>query len=220
MRCRILCDVRSASVTHMVKRNAAACAGPRPNHRRRLARPAHRQSPTAPPCVRRRIACARRCSIGCATRSSARAASICTPAPACSASRPCRAVRRRHGSSSRTPRSSAALHTTAQQFGAKPHDRAPRCARVLARAAGRALSTSCSSTRRTRSRSIRCSSCCRAWLAPQALVYVERPRSAGLPAVPAAEWLKKSYAGAVEYGLLRFEEATMPRQSSSEAHSP
>ena len=82
------------------------------------------------------------------------------------------------------------------------------------------LSTSCSSTRRMRSRSIRCSSCCRAGLAPQALVYVERPRSAGLPAVPAAEWLKQSYAGAVEYGLLRFEEATMPRQSPSEAHSP
>ena len=58
------------------------------------------------------------------------------------------------------------------------------------------------------------------WLRPQALVYVERPRSAGLPAVPAAEWSKKSYAGAVEYGLLRFEEATMPRQSPSEAHSP
>ena len=58
------------------------------------------------------------------------------------------------------------------------------------------------------------------WLAPQALVYVERPRAAGLPAVPAAEWLKKSYAGTVEYGLLRFEEATMARQSPSEAHSP
>jgi len=43
-----------------------------------------------------------------------------------------------------------------------------------------------------------------AWLAPRALVYVERPRSAGLPSVAAAEWLKRSHAGAVEYGLLRW----------------
>jgi 16S rRNA (guanine966-N2)-methyltransferase len=57
------------------------------------------------------------------------------------------------------------------------------------------------------------------WLAPRALVYVERPRSAGLPTVPLAQWVKQSHAGAVEYGLLRFEEATMPRQSTSEAHS-
>jgi 16S rRNA (guanine966-N2)-methyltransferase len=41
------------------------------------------------------------------------------------------------------------------------------------------------------------------WLAPGALVYVERPRSAGLPDVPQAEWVKRSYAGAVEYGLLQ-----------------
>ena len=59
-----------------------------------------------------------------------------------------------------------------------------------------------------------------AWLGARALVYVERPRSTGLPAVPSAEWVKQSRAGAVEYGLLRFEEATMPRQSPSEAHSP
>jgi 16S rRNA (guanine966-N2)-methyltransferase len=57
-----------------------------------------------------------------------------------------------------------------------------------------------------------------AWLSSRALVYVERPRSEGLPAPSGAEWLKRSHAGAVEYGLLRFEEATMPRQSSSEAH--
>ena len=57
------------------------------------------------------------------------------------------------------------------------------------------------------------------WLAPRALVYVERRRSDGLPAVVAAEWLKQSHAGAVEYGLLRFEEATMPPQSTSEAQS-
>jgi 16S rRNA (guanine966-N2)-methyltransferase len=43
-----------------------------------------------------------------------------------------------------------------------------------------------------------------AWLTPRALVYVERPRSAGLSAVPTAEWLKRSHAGAVEYGLLRW----------------
>jgi 16S rRNA (guanine966-N2)-methyltransferase len=43
-----------------------------------------------------------------------------------------------------------------------------------------------------------------AWLTPRALVYVERPRSEGLPEVPTAEWLKRSHAGAVEYGLLRW----------------
>jgi 16S rRNA (guanine966-N2)-methyltransferase len=58
-----------------------------------------------------------------------------------------------------------------------------------------------------------------AWLAPQALVYVERPRGEGLPPVPSARWVKQSHAGAVEYGLLRFEEATMLQQSTSEAHS-
>jgi 16S rRNA (guanine966-N2)-methyltransferase len=58
-----------------------------------------------------------------------------------------------------------------------------------------------------------------AWLSSRALVYVERPRSAGLPSVPSAEWVKRSRAGAVEYGLLRFEEVTIPRQSTSEAHS-
>jgi 16S rRNA (guanine966-N2)-methyltransferase len=59
-----------------------------------------------------------------------------------------------------------------------------------------------------------------AWLRSRALVYVERPRSTGLPAVTSAEWVKQGRAGAVEYGLLRFEEATMSRQSASEAHSP
>lgn len=57
------------------------------------------------------------------------------------------------------------------------------------------------------------------WLAPHALVYVERARSDGLPAVPAAEWRKRGHAGAVEYGLLRFEEATMLRNEASEAQS-
>ena len=55
------------------------------------------------------------------------------------------------------------------------------------------------------------------WLSSRALVYIERPRSAGLPGVPHAQWLKQSYAGAVEYGLLRFEEATMPQPPSEAA---
>lgn len=58
------------------------------------------------------------------------------------------------------------------------------------------------------------------WLEPRALVYTERPRTQGLPSVAAAQWLKRSHAGAVDYGLLRFDEATMLRQSPSEAQSP
>ncbi len=58
------------------------------------------------------------------------------------------------------------------------------------------------------------------WLEPRALVYVERPRTQGLPAIPAARWVKQSRAGAVDYGLLQFDEATMPTDSSSEAQSP
>jgi 16S rRNA (guanine966-N2)-methyltransferase len=42
------------------------------------------------------------------------------------------------------------------------------------------------------------------WLSDRALVYVERPRTPGLPAVPEGSWLKRSHAGAVEYGLFRF----------------
>ena len=42
------------------------------------------------------------------------------------------------------------------------------------------------------------------WLAVGALVYVERPRKAGLPVLAGAEWVKRSHAGAVEYGLLRW----------------
>jgi 16S rRNA (guanine966-N2)-methyltransferase len=41
-----------------------------------------------------------------------------------------------------------------------------------------------------------------AWLRPRALVYVERPRDTGLPAVAGGEWRKRAHAGAVEYGLL------------------
>ncbi|HUQ50596.1 MAG TPA: 16S rRNA (guanine(966)-N(2))-methyltransferase RsmD [Gammaproteobacteria bacterium] len=58
------------------------------------------------------------------------------------------------------------------------------------------------------------------WLTPQASVYVERPRSEGLPAVAGAQWLKQSHAAAVEYGLLRFVEATMPQTPPSEARPP
>lgn len=58
------------------------------------------------------------------------------------------------------------------------------------------------------------------WLRPRALVYVERPRSEGLPAVAGAEWRKRSFAGAVEYGLLRFEDVTMKKTPTSEARSP
>jgi len=47
------------------------------------------------------------------------------------------------------------------------------------------------------------------WLAEGALVYVERPRSAGLPTVASAAWVKRSHAGAVEYGLLRFDGPTV-----------
>jgi 16S rRNA (guanine966-N2)-methyltransferase len=42
------------------------------------------------------------------------------------------------------------------------------------------------------------------WLAPAALIYVERPREPGLPAIEGAEWVKRGRAGAVEYGLLQF----------------
>jgi 16S rRNA (guanine966-N2)-methyltransferase len=45
------------------------------------------------------------------------------------------------------------------------------------------------------------------WLAPAALVYVERPRTPGLPDVVGATWWRRSHAGAVEYGLLRFDAA-------------
>jgi 16S rRNA (guanine966-N2)-methyltransferase len=58
-----------------------------------------------------------------------------------------------------------------------------------------------------------------AWLRPRALVNVERPRSEGLPAVARAQWRKRSFAGAVEYGLLRFEDATMKKTPTSEALS-
>jgi 16S rRNA (guanine966-N2)-methyltransferase len=42
------------------------------------------------------------------------------------------------------------------------------------------------------------------WLHPEALVYVERPRLPGLPDVANASWWRRSHAGAVEYGLLKF----------------
>jgi 16S rRNA (guanine966-N2)-methyltransferase len=55
------------------------------------------------------------------------------------------------------------------------------------------------------------------WLAPHAVVYVERGRGEGLPDAAGARWLKRSRAGAVEYGLLEFEEATIPPSSANEA---
>jgi 16S rRNA (guanine966-N2)-methyltransferase len=58
------------------------------------------------------------------------------------------------------------------------------------------------------------------WLAPQGVVYIERPRSEGLRPVPGAQWFRQSRAGAVEYGLLRFDDATMPRAQASEAEAP
>lgn len=42
------------------------------------------------------------------------------------------------------------------------------------------------------------------WLSPAALIYVERPREAGLPEIAGAEWRKRAHAGAVEYGLLAY----------------
>jgi len=42
------------------------------------------------------------------------------------------------------------------------------------------------------------------WLTSDALVYVERPRTPGLPEIPGATWWRRSHAGAIEYGLLRF----------------
>ena len=42
------------------------------------------------------------------------------------------------------------------------------------------------------------------WLAEHGVVYVERPQPPGLPEAPGTEWRKRSRAGSVEYGLLRF----------------
>jgi 16S rRNA (guanine966-N2)-methyltransferase len=40
------------------------------------------------------------------------------------------------------------------------------------------------------------------WLTERGVVYVERPLPPGLPDVAHGSWLKRSHAGAVEYGLL------------------
>lgn len=40
------------------------------------------------------------------------------------------------------------------------------------------------------------------WLAARGVVYVERPRKPGLPVLPDGTWVRRSHAGAVEYGLL------------------
>ncbi len=42
------------------------------------------------------------------------------------------------------------------------------------------------------------------WLTLDALVYVERPRLPGLPEIAGASWWRRSHAGAIEYGLLKF----------------
>ena len=42
------------------------------------------------------------------------------------------------------------------------------------------------------------------WLTDDALVYVERPRFPGLPEIENASWWRRSHAGAIEYGLLKF----------------
>ncbi len=44
----------------------------------------------------------------------------------------------------------------------------------------------------------------RPWLADNAVVYVERPRTPGLPSLADTHWVKRAHAGAVEYGLLSF----------------
>jgi 16S rRNA (guanine(966)-N(2))-methyltransferase RsmD len=44
-----------------------------------------------------------------------------------------------------------------------------------------------------------------AWLAADGAIYVERPLEPGLPDVPGAHWWKRSNAGAVQYGLLRYD---------------
>jgi 16S rRNA (guanine966-N2)-methyltransferase len=41
------------------------------------------------------------------------------------------------------------------------------------------------------------------WMEEHALVYVERPRTPGLPEIPNATWWRRGHAGAVEYGLLK-----------------
>jgi len=43
----------------------------------------------------------------------------------------------------------------------------------------------------------------RPWLAPAALVYVERSRAEGLPALAGLQWHRQARAGAVCYGLAR-----------------
>jgi 16S rRNA (guanine966-N2)-methyltransferase len=42
------------------------------------------------------------------------------------------------------------------------------------------------------------------WLSLRALVYVERPRTPGLPELAGATWWRRSHAGQIEYGLLEF----------------
>ncbi|HEX5048920.1 MAG TPA: 16S rRNA (guanine(966)-N(2))-methyltransferase RsmD [Gammaproteobacteria bacterium] len=43
------------------------------------------------------------------------------------------------------------------------------------------------------------------WLTPEGVVYVERASDSGLLEVPRAHWWKRGRAGAVEFGLLRYD---------------
>lgn len=53
----------------------------------------------------------------------------------------------------------------------------------------------------------------RPWLASGALVYVERPRAEGLPALAGLEWHRQARAGSVCYGLARL----APARTNDEA---
>jgi 16S rRNA (guanine966-N2)-methyltransferase len=44
-----------------------------------------------------------------------------------------------------------------------------------------------------------------AWVSPAGCVYVERPMPPGLPELAVGHWHKRSRAGAVDYGLLRYD---------------
>lgn len=51
------------------------------------------------------------------------------------------------------------------------------------------------------------------WLVPRGVVYVERPREQGLPELDGGTWIKRSHAGAVEYGLLELASTMAPSPS-------
>ena len=153
-------------------------------------------------CGRHPIACARPCSIGCATRSSVRGAWISMPAPARSVSRRCRAARREACFIERDPVLDRRAAAHAEAFGVSPRivrqdseSLLPRHGRAALR-----LGVSRSAVRAP----LPAGAGSPAALAQRArLVYVERPRAEGLPAIQHGDWWKRSRAGAVEYGLLQ-----------------